>query len=163
MKNLRHREKRKRGRIDRPTVWQRAYPARVFRVYPSDSASLVVEVHISRTQRHMRGEIIRFSPSGEKDGFVDTAGLVRTYYDMITGRQVVRPGGVIARMFLNAQDLRARPSEIVSHECTHAGMAWARHKKANIGVMPGEEVLCYAVGLLVKQVNRVCYAHGVWP
>lgn len=66
-------------------------------------------------------------------------------------------------MFLNVRDLRDRPSEIVAHECAHAAMAWARLQHARLWRMDGEEVLCYAVGHLVKQVNRVCFAHGVWP
>lgn len=89
-------------------------------------------------------------------------GLVRSWQSVVDGRNVYRPRGVIARMHLNVRDLRAKPSEIVSHECTHAGMAWVRLRRADLSVMPGEEVLCHAVGQLVRQVNSACYAHGVW-
>jgi hypothetical protein len=89
-------------------------------------------------------------------------GLVRHWTSKIGARHIVRPGMIIARMYLNVPDLRAKPGEIVSHECTHAGMAWARLRKANLRVMPGEEVLCYAVGRMVAQVNSIGYAMGVW-
>ena len=89
-------------------------------------------------------------------------GLVRSWHSKITGRPAVRPGGVIARVYLNRRDLRDKPSEIVSHECTHAGMAWARFNRVSLGRMAGEEVLCYAVGKMVAQVNRIGYAEGVW-
>ena len=158
----------RREKPDRQPPVQHAQPARLFRVYPDPSRpTFVVEVRISRTPKHMRAEINRFQGhAGGKESFRDTAGLVRSYYNRITGRQVTRPaagGRVVARMFLNLHDLRKRPSELVAHECTHAGMAWARYCKANLGVMPGEEVLCYAVGKLVRQVNAACYAHHVWP
>lgn len=89
-------------------------------------------------------------------------GLVQHYFSRATGRYVVRPGQLIAQMFLNATDLRTHPGEIIAHECTHAGMAWARLRKANLARMPGEEVLCYAVGRMVPQVNRICYTMGIF-
>lgn len=75
-----------------------------------------------------------------------------------TGGRCIGP----ARMFLNVKDLKARPSEIVAHECGHAAMAWARLQRANLRQMLGEEVMCYALGRLVAQVNRVCFASGAW-
>ena len=90
-------------------------------------------------------------------------GLVMSYHSRIEGRPVIRPRGMIARMYLNVRDLRARPSEIVSHECGHAAMAWARIRGANLRVMPGEEVMCHALGHLVRQCNYHLYAMKVWP
>jgi hypothetical protein len=69
---------------------------------------------------------------------------------------------MIARMYLNAADLRQQPGEIISHECTHAGMAWARLRQANLRVMPGEEVLCHAVGRMTAQVNEIGHRIGIW-
>jgi len=90
-------------------------------------------------------------------------GLVRTWYGKRTRREAVtRPRGLVARMYLNVRDLRDKPGEIIAHECTHAAMGYSRLKRANLDVMPGEEVLAHAVGRLVSQVNRICYAHGVW-
>lgn len=133
----------------------------LFRVKPDQSKRFIVEVRIARTRRLMRHEMARF---GCNDVDAKTQGLVRSYYSSVTRHQrpVAVRSWVIARMFLNRKDLTKRPSEIVAHECTHAGMAWARHRRANLAVMPGEEVLCYAVGELVKQVNRICYAAKVW-
>jgi hypothetical protein len=89
-------------------------------------------------------------------------GLVQRYSSRVTGRPVVRPGLVFARMYLNAKDLRERPSEIIAHECAHAGMAWAELRKADLSKMPGEEVMCYAVGVLTAQVNSIAHRTGVW-
>lgn len=36
------------------------------------------------------------------------------------------------------------------------------HKRANLHYMEGEEVMCYALGRLVAQVNRICYAAGAF-
>lgn len=145
---------------DRLTHASRLYPARVSRVKPDEALPFVVEVRIARTRRHMREEIRRVDHHREG---VRTQGMVRSWFRKKSGEPVTRPGQMVARMYLNAADLRNRPSEIVSHECTHAGMAWARLRRANLAEMSGEEVLCHAVGAMVKQVNRVCYAHRVWP
>ena len=89
-------------------------------------------------------------------------GLVRHYITRCTRRRVALAGGVVARMYLNRRDLRERPSEIVAHECTHAGMAWARFRGESLRNMRSEEVLCYATGRMVAQVNRIGYAEGVF-
>ncbi len=89
-------------------------------------------------------------------------GLVQHWLSRVDGRYVVRPQLMVARMYLNMDDLRKQPGEIIAHECTHAGMAWARLQKANLDHMPGEEVLCYAVGKMVEQVNRIGHAIGIW-
>lgn len=70
---------------------------------------------------------------------------------------------IVARVYLNKRDLRCSPGEIISHECTHAGMGYARLERANLKYMRGEEVLAHAVGRMVAQLNRVCYAEKVWP
>lgn len=139
---------------------KRSMPARVFRVRPDESLPFVVEVRIARHRRHMNEEMRRLDRHVEHPR---TQGMLRSWHSILRGCAVIRPGGVIARMYLNTVDLRARPSEIVSHECTHAGMAWARLRRAKLEDMAGEEVLCHAVGALVRQVNRICFAHGVWP
>jgi hypothetical protein len=52
-------------------------------------------------------------------------------------------------------------------------MAWARYCKADLSIMGsalrwrdrkkvGEELLCYAIGELVRQVVRVCHVSRVW-
>jgi hypothetical protein len=91
-----------------------------------------------------------------------TMGAVRSYSSKTNGRNVVRPGHVIASMYLNVADMHRNGGEIISHECTHAGMAWARLRNANLARMVGEEVLCYAVGRMTKQVIRIGHMTGAW-
>lgn len=90
-------------------------------------------------------------------------GLVRTWHRVRRPfGGVSRPNLLVARIYLNARDLRARPNEIVSHEATHAAMGWARHQSANLHHMPGEEVLAYAVGHMVRQSMVALYARNVF-
>lgn len=129
--------------------------SRRFVVRPDPDMPHTVEVRIARTISAMRGEFRRLDGNKDCD---DSAGLCRSWQNKITGKPAVRPGMMVARIYLNAQSLSQRPSEIASHECAHAAMAWARHRGANLRHMAGEEVMCYALGRLVAQVNRVCYA-----
>lgn len=154
--------RRTRHIVTRLTAPERAYPARRHVVMPDPPTPLFVEVRIARNRRHMREDIRRMEGAAARPE-PELMGMVRSYHDRITGRPRIRPRGVVARMYLNRADLRKRPSEIVSHECTHAGMAWARLKGARLSRMAGEEVLCYAVGKMVAQVNTICYAERVWP
>lgn len=157
-------QRRKRERVERTVARPRLYPARRYRVKPDPSRPFFVLLLLARDRRRMR-EAINWHDGSAAAADVEREcmGMVRHYMSRVTGRLVVRPGQVIARMFLNVRDLRARPSEIVSHECGHAAMAWARLRGANLRRMAGEEVMCYALGRLVAQVNRICFAHGVWP
>jgi hypothetical protein len=134
-------------------------PGRLHRVY-FDAAHprYILEIRIARTNRHMR-------TLGHRDGDPiepECMGLVRHYVKRIGGARSTLRNGVVASMWLNRRDLTRKPSEIVSHECTHAAMAWARLRGEHLLNMRSEEVLCYAVGRLVAQVNRVCYAERVW-
>lgn len=148
-------------RVDKLTHRNRCQPARAFRVYPDPRLPYVVEVRIARHRRHMREEMLRLDNKREQP---EVQGLVRSWHIKKDPRRpAVRPRMVVARMYLNVRDMRARPSEIVSHECTHAGMAFARVRRANLNVMDGEEILAHAVGQLVRQINSICFAHGVWP
>lgn len=145
----------------RPKAYvHKRYPSRLFRVRCHHSLPGTIEVRIARTRRQMLEDIIGWSAPGEPIT-PNTLGQVSSYF-YTRGRRFIgakmRPNYVVGRMFLNAQDLRRKPSEIVAHECTHAAMAWARLRRANLNHMPGEEVLAHAAGLLVRQVNSVCYA-----
>ncbi len=134
---------------------------RVFRVKPDYDKPHIVEVRVARTRRHMHAEIARLD--GRKTRTEpECMGLVRRWSSRVDARSVVRPGRVVARMYLNAADLRARPGEIIAHECTHAGMAWAKLRKANLKKMVGEEVLCYAVGVMTAQINSIGHRLGIW-
>lgn len=157
-------QKRKRMKRERVVPPEKLSVGRVFRVKPDPSAPFIVEIRIARDNRRMRGLMHvhdgkELAESTERE----CMGLVRTWHWKQSGTARVRPRQLVARVYLNERDLRARPSEIVAHECGHAAMGWARLKRAHLGAMEGEEVMCYALGRLVAQVNRVCYAHGVWP
>ncbi len=157
-------EKHKQLKVEPKVHRDRLRPSRVCRVYPDPDAPFVVEVRISKHRRAMRDEI-NFHEGEEfaKTVSRDCMGLVRSWWGPRTRRLgVLRARRIVARVFLNVKDLRARPSEIVAHECGHAAMAWARIQRANLNHMAGEEVMCYAVGHLVRQVNYFCFAYKVW-
>lgn len=158
-------QRRVRQTFERTVHRNRLHAGRVYRVWPDPSHRCVVEVRIARDARRMR-DLMNFHDGQAcfNECERNVAGLVRTWH-WRRGRRsaVLRPRGLLARMYLNVRDLRGRPNEIVSHECTHAAMAYARLVGANLSVMPGEEVLAHAVGRLTKQVIRICFAAGVWP
>lgn len=157
-------QRRQRQKLERRVHRDRLRPARVYRVQPDPEHPCVVEVRIAQDGRRMR-ESMNFHDGQRLSAGVERncMGLVRTWHSPRQRRAgITRQRFLVARMYLNVRDLRERPSEIVSHECTHAAMAYARLRRANLDVMPGEEVLAHSVGRLVQQVNRVCYAMGVW-
>ncbi|HEX8610141.1 MAG TPA: hypothetical protein VF800_02540 [Telluria sp.] len=149
----------RRVRTKREYAPTRSAIARHFTAYPVIGLPFKVRVYISPTRRHMQkaAEFITGFPDPE-----DFHGMVRHYMSKVTGRYVVRPRHVVADMFLNASDLRHNANEIIAHECGHAGMAWARLCKANLSTMDGEEVLCYAIGVLHKQIIGFGYGMGIW-
>lgn len=152
-------------RSDRRVHRDRTRPGRVFRLKPDEALPFVVELRIARDRRRMREAMDFHDGTKAADAIErDCMGLVRTWHSpRLRLAGITRPRMLVARIYLNERDLRDRPSEIVAHEATHAGMGWARLRRAQLGHMPGEEVLCHAVGVLVKQINRACYAHRVWP
>ena len=155
--------KRERERRAKPEKRQRVPlrpRARVHYLRPDPAMPHLVQLFLSPTRQHMRATV--YMKDNDWAACPDTAGMVRHYFSRATGRYAVRPGLIIARMFLNAADLRHGGTEIISHECTHAGMAWARLRSANLRHMPGEEVLCYAVGRMTRQAVNLCHAAGVW-
>lgn len=133
----------------------RAPRFRVHYVKPDPDRPHRVQVLVSACARHMHATIEALEGDAPTNPHV--AGMVRHYTSKVTGRFVVRPGLIIARMFLNARDLRANPAEIISHECVHAGMAWARLQSADLSKMDGEEVMAYATGRMTRQVNYICH------
>lgn len=156
--------KRQRERRDRPQKREReptrAVRAQIHYLKPDPDRPHRVQVFLAANPAHMR-TVMRF-----KDGIREqdrrVAGLVRHYFSRVTGRLVVRPGLIIAHMYLNTTDLRRNGAEIMSHECTHAGMAWVRLRRANLKRMEGEEVLAYAVGCMTRQLNHIGYVAGVY-
>ncbi len=138
-------------------------PARCFRIYPDRAVfpRAVVEVRICKNSRQVadssRQQGWPYDPDDAR-----CAGMVRFFARASTGAPRLHNGSVVAHLWLSVRDVRKRPGEIVAHECGHAAMAWARWRRVNLSVMPGEEVMCYALGRLVAQLNRVLYAAGVF-
>lgn len=132
----------------------RASRAQVHYIKPDPDLGYRVKVYVSPTRLQMR-TTIRYI-EGSWKACARTMGMVCSTSGKAGGRQIV------ARMFLNVADLRRQGTEIISHECTHAGMAWVRLRGANLQHMPGEEVLCYAVGRMTKQVIRIGHMQRIW-
>lgn len=160
--------KRKRPGIGKPVRLlhtKRCPAARVFRVLPDPKRPhLVVEVRIARDARRMREAAVRQGIAGPWQ-HLDAAAFVHAWFSHSeTGRRRwrTRPRGVVAHVFLNLRDLRARPAEVVAHEATHAALAFVR-------VAPvahpdrDEEPLAYAVGRLADAFNHCGYLAGAWP
>jgi hypothetical protein len=150
--------KRQRERREKPKKRQRipsrATRAQVHYIKPDPAMPYRVKVYMSPTRLHMRTTIRYIEGSWKACDRV--MGMVCSSSGKAGGRQIV------ARMFLNTADLRRKGMEIITHECTHAGMAWVRLRRTNLGHMPGEEVLCYAVGRMAQQVNRIGQMLDVW-
>lgn len=153
--------RKRRERLPVPRLSQ----ARVYRLQPGDwdhTASgwpgITMEVRIAPTQRAMRSAIIA---AGAGDPGPDCAGMC-TSRVRVSDRCPTRDRrGRIATIFLNEVDLRAKPSEIIAHEATHAAMVFCRHRNVDPSHSQGrEEVLAYTVGVLVRQINRIFYAHA---
>lgn len=151
--------KRQRSKIIRKVGWPRA---RRFTVKMDPTHPHVMEVFIAQNRAHMHAEIMRRENVTMSYIDVRCRGMVRHYFSKTDGRFVVRKGHIAARMFLNQADLRANPNEIVSHECAHAGMAWARLRKANLKKMDGEEVMAHATGRLCDRVIGIGHSMKVW-
>lgn len=156
-------QKRERRKVDRYAVHRdRTQPGRVFRLRPDPGMPHIVELRLARDRRRMFQSMIFHDGAGGSDP--EVMGLVRSWW----GRRTRRAGIsirrlLVARIYLNRRDLREHSGmEIITHECTHAGLAWARFRRANLGRMAGEEVACYASGRLARQVNNACQAMGVW-
>jgi hypothetical protein len=143
----------------------RVAPGRLFRIYPDavEYPNAVVHVYLCRDVRRMCDAVRQQGWSDSKAAeLADAAGTVFHFFSRVNGRYCMLHGHVVAQMFLSVRDLQNRPGEIVSHECGHAAMAWARLRRANLKQMPGEEVMCYALGRMVAQLNRICYASGAF-
>lgn len=70
--------------------------------------------------------------------------------------------GKFAIMWLNADDVRANPAELVSHECIHAAMRHMKNRKVDLSNVVGEEALCYTAGSLCRQINNRLHEMGVF-
>lgn len=138
-------------------------PGRLFRLNVCQGTPFAVELRVSRTRRLMHNEIQRISGSGDLPDR-RTEGQCSSWHTNYTRveRPVLRSRFLVAVIFVNAQDLRRNAAEVLAHECTHAGMAWARYRRANLAVMADEEILAHAVGHLHWQACHAMVLAGVW-
>ena len=123
------------------------------RAFPEDR--LVLELRVSRTRRLMHADVLRTEGEALANRAV-CMGMVKAWHHRIGGAPRTLPGQVYARMYLNLEDLQCAPEEIITHECTHAALAWARHHELDLRSEAAEELLCYANGLLTEQVVQAC-------
>ncbi len=139
---------------------------KVFRAYADDWRGVryaYVQVRVFPTRKAMQKDIdsTGFGPSLGAHG--QLSGL--THYN-----RAGRLTGRFACMWLNEEDLRANASEIVTHECVHAGMRHMANHKLNVQVPSveagpvheNEEALAYTVGSLTKQINNRLHRLGVF-
>lgn len=138
--------------------------SRVCRIYPDRAAypHAVVEVRLCRDRLRMAQAVRQQGHTTGHDLALESAGMVIGSWRRATKTDSLRAGRMVARMFLSARSVRNWPTEIISHECGHAAMCWARWRRANLDEMPGEEVMCYALGRLVAQLNHYMIAWGVY-
>lgn len=145
-KVVRAKHPRPEKRLREPT---RCTRAEVIRIKPDPARPFWVCVRISPTRAHMR-VTARFVTSQEIGA--STRGAVVTRSSVLRGTPLVLKGVYTCHMFLNARDLKDAPAEIIAHECGHAAMTWARQQKANLTVIDGEEVMCYALGRMTQNL-----------
>jgi len=140
---------------------------RVYRLQPDYANPLVrVEVRLFRTQ-HAMLEAHRVSEGRRHRLSLEdcwTDGWCKSYYSRITrvDRPVLIWRHVVARIYLCAPAVARRRVEVPTHEVGHAAMAYARYRRANLSVMEGEEVMCYALGRMITQLTSVLHATGFY-
>lgn len=149
-----------------PQKWKRLPPKpimRTFRIKPDFGRAEVVEVRVFRDVRAMHSAwmIYEHRTKLETDHPL-VEGRCQSWHNKIGGAGLLRPGLVVARIYLNAKSCRERCVEIMAHEAMHAAMAYARWLKIDLSTMEGEEIMVHAAGRLVFQTNNKLVAAGVW-
>ncbi|MES2320190.1 MAG: hypothetical protein V4631_22155 [Pseudomonadota bacterium] len=120
-----------------------------------------LELRIARTAHLMRTEVMRLHGPG-KDMGPECRGAVLHYQHRFGHKHRVVRGQVVCAMYLNAKDIQDDGANIIAHECTHAGLAYARNRRADLDHMPGEEVAAYAVGRLTREVCAIARYMRIW-
>ena len=130
-----------------------------FRVCPEawrGKKHLYVEVRVFDTRKAMHRDIKvgHFGPANDCHG--QCSGVA--HYDRrgkLTGK--------FAIMWLNCDDLRGNPAELIAHESIHAAMRHMKNKQVDLLDMGGEEALCYCAGSMTKQINDRLHRLKVLP
>lgn len=124
---------------------------RHFYVEPKQGCGRWIEVTLARTRREM---YVALWHTGRLMYDDRTMGGCVDYRSKIKGRPKLGWRHTVARVFLNWQDLSRTRTDTMTHETTHAAMAWVRYKRANLATAEGEEVLAYAVGHMAQEINN---------
>lgn len=133
-------------------------PLKVFRAYAEEWRGrryYYVQVRVAPTRKAMHRDMrsMCHKPTADTEG--QCSGI--SHY----GRNG-RLTGRFALMWLNSEDVRRRPAEIVSHECVHAAMRLIINKRVDLSQMAGEEALCYVAGSLTQQISDKLHKLGVF-
>lgn len=126
-----------------------------FRAYVNEQRWHYVQVRVSADRKQMHKDM---KSTGHAWSDLDSARHIAGQCSGVAEYDKAgKLTGKIAVMFLNVADLHKNPSEIIAHECTHAAMRHATNRKVDLSVMEGEEVLCYAVGHLTREIVNRCH------
>jgi hypothetical protein len=151
--------KRVRVKVIHKQAHQERVFARRWSLEPEPGRPFHVELRVARTRHLMRTEIRRLTGTEVEAEF---RGAVTHYQHKFGHVHRATPSQRVAIMFLNAKDIQYDGANIIAHECTHAGLAYARNRKANLDHMPGEEVAAYAVGYMMRQVCAITRHMRIW-
>ncbi|HEY5088291.1 MAG TPA: hypothetical protein VII66_13105 [Gemmatimonadaceae bacterium] len=147
-----------------PTKW---FPLKGDGAYFEEEQHLYVMVYVFAEKEDMR-RYWNLCDRGSKHDFeARYCALVRRVYDR-NGKRERTLGEFAEVTFWKG----ALTTEIVTHEFTHVALAYARRRKIAMtpdadtendpGWMQREEVVCYAVGSLVRQFVNRAHALGLY-
>lgn len=150
-------------RVRAKVVHKQADKERVFArrwlLEPEPGRPFRVELRVARTRHLMRTEMLRLHGTAVE---AECRGAVNHFVHKFGHKHRVIPRQRVAVMHLNAKDIQEDGANIIAHECTHAGLAYARNRRANLDHMPGEEVAAYAVGYMMRQVCAIARQMRIW-
>lgn len=153
--------KRKRTKVIHKLANRERVAARRWVIPIEPGRPFKMELRIARTAHLMRTEVMRLHGPG-KDMGPECRGAVLHYVHRFGHKHRVVRNQVVCVMYLNAKDIQDDGANIIAHECTHAGLAYARNRRANLDHMPGEEVAAYAVGRLTREVCAIARHMRIW-
>ena len=148
--------------------WFHMTPSHTFRIKPDKTSGLYFTVKIFPTLQGMRA-YARKNREAKLGQFYGLSTSWRKW--KLTHRKT----GDTKERWLGSRELgeillaeKYLSARIVSHECTHAALGWARRKKLDLAdegdsgkVSNIEEALCHAQGNFVKQVYDYAYKHKI--
>lgn len=163
--------KRAKVRKDWRLPRDRTKPGRVLlRLLVGHGSPAMLEVRVARDRRRFVEAVNFHECQKTADHMDDGSGpafacVVHTWASKIkrSPKSLVTrgpTGKLFARMYLSIPILRKHGIEIVAHECGHAALAWARHRKADLE-RDEENDFAYPLGLMVNEILAAIYRHGI--